>query len=104
MVFPWNWNSFFRISTFFLSLFRLLFAADPNLMCGMVITFFQFSWQQCFQLFYQVVHHVGHNLVFQHVGGFHPREDDPPGSWQHRVQLDSFFLSREMHAIFCLLS
>jgi hypothetical protein len=70
----------------------------------MVVTFFQFSWQLCFQLFYQVVHHVGHNLVFPHVDGFHPREDDPPGSSQHHVQLDSFFLCRVMHAIFSLLS
>jgi hypothetical protein len=70
----------------------------------MVITFFQFSGQQCFQLFYQVVRHVGHNLVFQHVDGCRPREDDPPGSLQHRVQQDSFFLFRVMHAIFSLLS
>jgi hypothetical protein len=70
----------------------------------MIITFFQFFEQRYSQLFYQVVHHAGHNLVFQHVGGFHPHEDDPLGSWQHRVPLDSFFLSRVMHAIFSLLS
>ena len=79
-VFPWKRNSFFRTSTFFLSFFRLLFADDPNLVCAMVVTFFQFSEQQYFRLFYQEVHHVVHNLVFQHVGDFHRREDGPLGS------------------------
>jgi hypothetical protein len=70
----------------------------------MVITSFQFFEQQYSQLFYQVVHLVEHNLVFRHVGGFHPREDDPPGSWQHHGQPGNFSLSRGMHAIFSLLS
>jgi hypothetical protein len=70
----------------------------------MVFTFFQFSEQQCYRLFYQVVHRVGHNLVFRHVGDFHRREDDLPGSWQHHVPPGNFSLSRGTHAIFSLLS
>ena len=103
-LFPWNWNSFFLISTFFLSLFLLLFAADPNFICAISVTFFRSSVQKDYQLFSQVVRPVGRSLVYQHAGGFHPREGGQLGSLLRLVQQDNFFLYPVAHAIFSRLS
>lgn len=102
-VFPWYRNSFFRTSTFFRSRFRLLFADDPNSR-AMFITFSRFSGQQCYPLFFLVVHRGIHNLVFQHVDDCHHREGDQPGSSQHLGQPDSFSLCHVVRSISSLLS
>jgi hypothetical protein len=70
----------------------------------MVITFFQFSEQQYFQLFYREVHRVVHNLVYQRVDGFHHREDGRQDSSLLLVQRGSFCLFLVGHATFFLLS